>query len=1455
MKWFLRTCCIKPVHRAVTQPLKHPRHLIFLFSLYFALLNAELYLGQSYFSSLSIVPPQNFTWFWTEDVGESLNLQIIIATTIFYTLFYIFAIAGILWCSYCMALYLLLRVLVKCGGGSGSGRRGQERLRHKYLRGNKTTSSCDPSDENFSSSGRENTSSLYSNSSGLFPLQQEQQLRQRELQQLPTSGSSSTATAAASNGMINYTDGKNENCSPLELQQTTTSSLSTITRLQQHLNKQIAALLHRANAQTLTKFFFPLFALLAVCAISVVARSSWELSNWLAEGDIEMKVLQYPVQIPVSNHNSPGTTTSSAYSSIAANAYSGATRSAGSNENQSNYVDTSRSSASNTNTYRTEQRTTIELYQQAGVLGEDGEENSSAGGERRVTISHALVSPHGIRKAYGSRYMPSSFFLPFAVYEGGGDGEQNFFLRLGMVLWKAIVEFLLPSLIHLVFPLVLFLKARLQWSQMQVLNFCDGTNKGSCLSAFSAVEDGSYSGRGDEGEEKLLNNQSATRVTARPGGEAAYDYTGDEDTIESGGGGGGHNPALSVREMRVMQSDLELNQVVAIDDRFLCRDNRQQEYHRGLEQASYFRGEDPSRANGRSLDINEDAGPRPTWRRYLQRLRAYAALARRSVSVLLAPFFRLTEIVVSRHGNRIRLGLLHATTILNDFDLQELMRENTATFCAMLNSNDFQLLEGRNFSKDSCAGAGPSGDERGNTNERALVNADSAPNSAGVGGLVPPHSAPNATPGRSASGLTLITDTDRSHGQSQPSTSSSATGAMYNQTAMARRSISSPTSPGRPRMENLHSPGLLGTSPDVEQSLQLLAPESASTSPSAARANGTRTLSNVVSGGASATATSATGGLEVLNNQADVAIDILLSTDDARRSNSAGAHTTPSGAAGVSDSSAMITLLSTPVGKFTVCKRKLKKILRALLLGYLFVGILLFIVGRVALYPLAFDRIHFVPRQTAFLLMNSPDYKWRTIARRYLGLPIVEPEQEQVGSATGASSSGGIVEEQSALRSSHDTMLASENSNGMNNDLAAYSCDRVVLRTGGSTGRPADLPTVEQALSPGASVSCKFSKATSRKSARAPPAAYFFFHGNGAGISHSFNDAFQVANRILLNEEPMQRGVHDRSSATRTSATPSSSVTTFLHTYPGYRANIGDTEHVMSPVHVQERAAALLAEGIMQTVDGAAGTNERRETHDPLSLPKIIVHGVSLGCMVLTGALNLLSDVIVSKITHVVLEACFDSSYNIFLRKTHFFTYPFAPFFFPARHGPESTIDNLARFVGQNAEKFQQLPQEQMKENMVSNLDAVELQGGGRTSSQESTQRRKMRIKIIEKELDEVVYADMSSDIAAAVTSVLTEKQISYNEPILLVQRHGSHNQLIVNLDDVPTTKVSYSYTYKIAFSRMIYSLATVLTFCFFGMTIHKTKFILFVVCFGNLSWNLHSYDTFEMHTVTTKTF
>ncbi len=136
---------------------------------------------------------------------------------------------------------------------------------------------------------------------------------------------------------------------------------------------------------------------------------------------------------------------------------------------------------------------------------------------------------------------------------------------------------------------------------------------------------------------------------------------------------------------------------------------------------------------------------------------------------------------------------------------------------------------------------------------------------------------------------------------------------------------------------------------------------------------------------------------------------------------------------------------------------------------------------------------------------------------------------------------------------------------------------------------------------------------------------------------------------------------------------------------------------------------------------------------------------------------------------------------------------------------------------------------------MVSNLDAVELQGGVRTSSQESTQRRKMRIKIIEKELDEVVYADMSSDIAAAVTSVLTEKQISYNEPILLVQRHGSHNQLIVNLDDVPTAKVSYSYTYKVALiSSMILSLATVLvTFCFFTMTINKyTKSILFVVSF-----------------------
>ncbi|CAD7952829.1 unnamed protein product [Amoebophrya sp. A25] len=397
----------------------------------------------------------------------------------------------------------------------------------------------------------------------------------------------------------------------------------------------------------------------------------------------------------------------------------------------------------------------------------------------------------------------------------------------------------------------------------------------------------------------------------------------------------------------------------------------------------------------------------------------------------------------------------------------------------------------------------------------------------------------------------------------------------------------------------------------------------------------------------------------------------------------------------------------------SVCRSR--RVLRFTLLGYFSIAVLLTLIGRAAVYPLAFDRFYFVPSHIAMLLVRDPT-PLGAAARRYLDL--VPNGQNDVT----------------------DFELARKS--------FPFGCSHVVS----AASRLQRNQDERDALSPGASILCEFYKkqdaslhvqtspdaTTARQQQEGPtPAntrktAYFLFHGNAAGIEMSFNEASQVSARFFPDEQ----------------------VDAYLHTYSGYRSNVRDTEHVTDATRLQLRAAILLREGILK--------------HDANA--RIVVHGISVGCCVLAGALNLLdgtyhcmpqlactdvellhsysidtrskgnvelihvhaastclfhADTLLKRITHVVFEAPFDSARTIFLRKTFFLLSPWL-WFFPGQE--ESTVDNLAAAVSRRA--FQ------------------------------------AKVIVIEKEYDEIVYADMSAHIASRVDAIRTERLATMGDPL-----------------------------------------------------------------------------------------
>eukprot|EP00392_Amoebophrya_sp_AT5.2_P002502 g2507.t1 len=400
---------------------------------------------------------------------------------------------------------------------------------------------------------------------------------------------------------------------------------------------------------------------------------------------------------------------------------------------------------------------------------------------------------------------------------------------------------------------------------------------------------------------------------------------------------------------------------------------------------------------------------------------------------------------------------------------------------------------------------------------------------------------------------------------------------------------------------------------------------------------------------------------------------------------------------------------------------------------YVMVGLTLFVVGRVALYPLAFDRLHFVPMHIALLLLDMGPTgprqtqtgresvlakAWNEVARKYLNVAVPD------------------------------------------NASLKYRCERLTDHAGlylDDDLRRRQSVAAADALSPGASLACQFEPASTlggQSSRRLldykPPergVGYFLFHGNGANVGTAFGNSRMVFRKVF-------------------SDTP---LTSYLHTYPGYRNNIRDTEHVASAYHVQRRAALLLEAGITKLLSS--------QTPGPAPA-KIVVHGVSLGNCVLAGALSILKDrapLLLERITHIVVEAPFDSALHIFWRYTHYATLPFTPFL-PGKE--ESTVDNLADVVAST--------------NFLA------------------------RVAVVKKEFDGVVYPDMSDAIAERVDAILNRRlngaggtgenadadrrlreaygcpggsgseaeglEPCYPVPSLLLQHGGSHNTLIAGL-------------------------------------------------------------------------
>jgi hypothetical protein len=159
----------------------------------------------------------------------------------------------------------------------------------------------------------------------------------------------------------------------------------------------------------------------------------------------------------------------------------------------------------------------------------------------------------------------------------------------------------------------------------------------------------------------------------------------------------------------------------------------------------------------------------------------------------------------------------------------------------------------------------------------------------------------------------------------------------------------------------------------------------------------------------------------------------------------------------------------------------------------------------------------------------------------------------------------------------------------------------------------------------------------------------------------------------------------------------------YMQTYPSYRGNLLKMNHMSGSVDLFQEGGRFIAQAANDFPDAK----------------RLIVHGASLGTAMIMGMIHWMPNDDKKKITHLILEAPFRNGQDLWMRKSNYLYAPWFPFG-PVWEDTMSYLENFAEFRNR-------------------------------------TRPQSLWIRVVTKELDELVGREDGDDMAAVVDKLLPE--------------------------------------------------------------------------------------------------